>query len=229
MPYPVTALHLRACILSNGTPLQAETHLTTAWQLCHKDAHRNKEYVSCRGQPNQAPSVKHLHVPPRLILTYLIPTRLLTTHSLPSKTLLEPYPQLARLFTPISAAIRRGDLAGFDAALVESEEALVRRRIYLTLERSRDVALRNLLRRVFLAGGWVEEPAAGGDGGVVRVRRTRIPVKEFVAAVTLSSAGGLSPGDVQASRVASAPVMDQDEVECMLANMIYKVSAGEFL
>ena len=58
------------------------------------------------------------------------------------------------LFRPLSACIRAGDLYGFDAALAAGEEAFVKRRIYLTLERGRDIALRNLLRKVFLAGGF---------------------------------------------------------------------------
>lgn len=81
---------------------------------------------------------------------------------------------------------------------------MVKRRIYLTLERGRDIALRNLLRKVFLAGGFEE----GKDGE--SIRRTRVPLEEFVAAVRLGSRG-------EANRVES------DEVECLLANMIYKV------
>ncbi len=142
----------------------------------------------------------------RLILTYLIPTHLLTTHTLPSASLLAPYPHLRTLFTPLAKCIKRGDLSGFDAALAAGEDAFVKRRIYLTLERGRDIALRNLLRKVFLAGGY--EPA---KEGAVAVRRTRIPVKEFSAAVRLGS------------RRAGESVDDDDEVECLIANMIYKV------
>lgn len=40
-------------------------------------------------------------------------------------------------------------------------------------------------------------------------RRTRIPVAEFEAAINMESGGA---------------IMDTDEVECLLANMIYKVS-----
>ncbi|MCJ1271264.1 COP9 signalosome (CSN) subunit [Lobaria immixta] len=161
--------------------IRAEEHLTDALNLCHKDSHRNKE----------------------LILTYLIPCHLLTTHTLPSTSLLRPYPRLLKLFTPLSTCIRRGDLSGFDAALAAGEDEMVKRRIYLTLERGRDIALRNLLRKVFLAGGFEE----GKDGE--SIRRTRVPLEEFVAAVRLGSRG-------EVGRVES------DEVECLLANMIYK-------
>jgi hypothetical protein len=151
--------------------------------------------------PIKTPSLtNHSH---RLILTYLIPCHLLTTHTLPSLALLEPFPRLQNLFLPLSRCIKKGDLSGFDAALVAGEDEFTKRRIYLTLERGRDIALRNLLRKVFIAGGFedVKDPAT------LPVRRTRIPVAEFGAAISLGSNES----------------MDSDEVECLLANMIYKV------
>ncbi|KAK8016482.1 Protein CSN12-like protein [Apiospora rasikravindrae] len=158
---------------------EAEKHLTLAWLLCHKGATRNME----------------------LILTYLIPCHLLTTHTLPSAKLLAPFPRLQALFLKLATAIKKGDLRGFHQALQEGEDEFVKRRIYLTLERGRDIALRNLLRKVFIAGGFIE----GAEGGA-QVRRTRIPVAEFAAAIRMS--GGQD--------------IDTDEVECLLANMIYK-------
>jgi len=92
----------------------------------------------------------------RRILTYLIPCRLLTSHVLPTKKLLEPFPRLQDLFLPLAQCIRRGDLRQFDIALQHGEDVFVKRRIYLTLERCRDIALRNLLRKVFIAGGFDE-------------------------------------------------------------------------
>lgn len=140
--------------------------------------------------------------PKRLILTYLIPCHLLTTHTLPTLNLLRPYPRLQSLFLPLSKCIKAGDLAGFDAALASGENEFVKRRIYLTLERGRDITLRNLLRKVFIAGGF-EDPKEGEPP----VRRTRIPIAEFGAAISLGS----------------KERMENDEVECLLANMIYKV------
>lgn len=139
----------------------------------------------------------------RLILTYLIPCHLLTTHTLPTLALLSPYPRLQNLFLPLSRCIKNGDLSGFDAALAAGEDEFVRRRIYLTLERGRDIALRNLLRKVFIAGGFEEAK----DPATPAVRRTRIQVAEFGAAISIGS----------------KETMDNDEVECLLANMIYKV------
>lgn len=141
----------------------------------------------------------------RRILIYLIPCRLLTSHVLPTKRLLEPYPRLQELFVPLAQSIRRGDLRSFDLALQKGEDVFVKQRIYLTLERGRDIALRNLLRKVFLAGGFEETK----NEGAVPVRRTRVTLAEFQAAISMGSGGD---------------TVDPDEVECMLANMMYKVS-----
>ncbi|POR35798.1 Protein CSN12 [Tolypocladium paradoxum] len=161
--------------------VQAEKHLVEAWQLCHKDATANLERI----------------------LAYLIPCKLLTSHVLPTQKLLEPFPRLQELFLPLSQCIRRGDLRGFDVALQKGEDEFVKRRIYLTLERGRDIALRNLLRKVFMAGGFEDQK----DADATPVRRTRVPVAEFRAAICMGSGGEM---------------MDTDEVECLLANMIYK-------
>ncbi len=105
---------------------------------------------------------------------------------------------------PLSEHIKKGELHAFDLALQACEDELVKRRIYLTLERGRDIALRNLLRKVFIAGGFDESKSEGETP----VRRTRVPIPEFAAAISLGS----------------QETLDNDEVECLLANMIYKVS-----
>jgi hypothetical protein len=143
----------------------------------------------------------------RLILIYLIPCHLITQSHLPSPTLLAAYPTLAALFGPLRISIKSGNLTAFDAALASNEKEFVKRRIYLTLERTRDIALRNLSRKVFLAGGWEEKKEGEEDGN--KVRRTRIPVKEFAAAMRI---GGGRDGRE-----------DLDEVECALGGLIYKV------
>jgi len=73
----------------------------------------------------------------------------------------------------------------------------VKRRIYLTLERGRDLCLRNLLRKVCREQKWE-------DDGKIR----KVGLGEFVAAVGVSEGGGK---------------VERDEVECLLAIMIYKV------
>lgn len=163
---------------------EAEENLTQAWLMCKRDAWRNKE----------------------LILTYLIPCYLVTTHRLPSKELLEPFPRLARLLRPLCDCIKQGNLVGFDAAMSAGADEFVKRRIYLPLERGRDLALRNLFRKVFIAGGF--EPDKGD--GQPPLRRTRIPLTEFAAALRIGT-----KADEKAR-------IDLDEVECLLANMIYK-------
>ncbi|CAG8108528.1 unnamed protein product [Penicillium salamii] len=162
---------------------EAEEHLTWAWKMCHHGATKNRE----------------------LILTYLIPCHLVTTHTLPSKNLLTQFPRLEGIFRPLSNCIRKGDLVGFDQAMAAGEEEFVKRRIYLPLERGRDIALRNLFRKVFLAGGF-EEPKEGQPP----VRRTRVHVNEFAAALRI---GTPTSGQFR---------VDIDEVECLLANLIYK-------
>jgi hypothetical protein len=106
--------------------------------------------------------------------------------------------------------IKSGDLAGFDDALLASEPEFVKRRVYLTLERGRDIALRNLLRRVFLAAGF--EDLKEGQAMNDRMRKSRLPIAHFAAALRMGTRG-----------VGSGQILDDDEVECLLANMIYKV------
>ena len=179
---------------------QAEENLTSAWHMCHRSATRNIE----------------------LILTYLIPTLLLTRQRLPSLRLLSPYPRLGSLFTTLSRAIRIGSLSAFDTALAEGEHEFVKRRIYLTLERGRDICLRNLLRKVYRFGDLDEEGK----------RKTRIHVKDFAAAIRLGEAGGSGSSgggggdgeeemDVDMDTLSAGE--NNDEVECLIANMIYKV------
>ncbi|KAL2841389.1 hypothetical protein BJY01DRAFT_217580 [Aspergillus pseudoustus] len=162
---------------------EAEEHLAYAWQLCHRDATKNRE----------------------LILTYLVPCHLVNTHTLPNKRLLSQSPRLEALFRSLCDCIRKGDLHGFDTAMTASEEEFVRRRIYLPLERGRDIALRNLFRKVFIAGGFEET-----KDGQTPIRRTRIPVAEFAAALRIGT------------HADSRTRIDIDEVECLLSNLIYK-------
>lgn len=147
----------------------------------------------------------------QLILTYLIPTKMITKHQLPSRGLLEAHPALATLFSPICSAVRTGNLKALDDALANGETEFVKRRVYLTLERSRDVTIRNLFRKVFLVGGYMPLK----EGETTPVRRTRIPIPEFATALVVS---GAEVGDGEGGT-------DRDEVECAIANMIYKVRA----
>ncbi|CAK7266960.1 COP9 signalosome (CSN) subunit [Sporothrix epigloea] len=139
----------------------------------------------------------------RQILTHLIPCHLITSHALPSQQLLAPFPNLQKLFGPLSVCIRRGDLNAFSKVLQENEEIYIKLRIYLTLERGRDICLRNLFRKVFVAGGFEEATEAGKTP----LRKTRVPLTNFTAGLWAKG-----QDDV-----------DLDEAECLVANMIYKV------
>ncbi|KAF2127949.1 hypothetical protein P153DRAFT_386926 [Dothidotthia symphoricarpi CBS 119687] len=160
---------------------KAEKSLQEAWESCWVRSEQNKS----------------------LILTYLIPCRLITQHSVPTAALLAESPRLERIFGPLVSCIKRGDLTGFDKALADGEPEFVRRRIFLTLERSRDIALRNLLRKVYLAAGF--DDLKEGQTDKDRIRKSRIPVVHFAVALSM---GGQT--------------VEDDEVECLLANQIYK-------
>ncbi|KAF2637398.1 hypothetical protein P280DRAFT_472113 [Massarina eburnea CBS 473.64] len=166
---------------------RAEVFLTQAWNLCYVHSTKNKE----------------------LIMTYLIPCRLITHSTVPTSQLLNQFPDLNRLFGDLFRFIRKGDLSGFDRALAEGEPEFVKKRIFLTLERSRDIVLRNLFRNVFLAAGY--EDLTEGQTEKDRIRKTRIPLAHFAAALRMSTAGA-----------GGSQVIDDDEVECLLANTIYK-------
>ncbi|RMZ76800.1 hypothetical protein DV737_g4633, partial [Chaetothyriales sp. CBS 132003] len=152
---------------------EAEHQLSEALALCHRDAGSNREQI----------------------LTYLIPCYVISNHKLPTASLLASYPTLSTILTPLLAAIRTGNLLAFDRALAAAEPELVRRRIYLTLERARDLCVRNLFRKI---------------------RRTRIRVEEFETAMRV------------AYRSSEDTIIERDEVECFLANMIYKSAASSY-
>lgn len=173
----------------------AEAHLAEALSICHQDATHNREQI----------------------LTYYIPAHMLTSQQLPSTALLKQHSSLEKLFLPLCQAIKTGDLSAFDQALTDNEVELVRRRIYLTLERSRDLCMRNLFRKVFVNAGH-EETKDPKTGEITSIRRTRIRLDEFEAAMRAAYKGSKEP-----------VVVDRDEVECFVANMIYKVRYGSIL
>lgn len=166
------------------------------------DENYNKAEEHLNAAYNQALATSTRNI--QLILTYLIPTKLLTSHKLPTTAMLAPYPSLQRLFAPLSACIKKGDLAGFDAALLAGEDEFVKRRIYLTLERCRDICLRNLFRKVYIAGGF--ELPKEGQQNAEPIRRSRITIAEFAAALSIG-------GEKE---------VDTEGVECLIANLIYK-------
>ena len=166
----------------------AETNLSEALSLCHRDALHNREQI----------------------LTYLIPTHVVSHHKLPTSALLQAHPTLDKMLTPLFKAIKLGHLHAFDEALAAVEEDLIRRRIYLTLERTRDICMRNLFRKVFMNAGWDETRDANTGEVTSKLRKTRVFVAEFEAGMKIAYKGS------------EEMIMDRDEVECFLTNMIYK-------
>jgi hypothetical protein len=70
--------------------------------------------------------------------------------------------------------------------------------------------LRNLLRKVYLAGGY--DDLKEGQTEKDRIRKSRVPLANFAAALRVGTAGE-----------GSGQVVEDEEVECLLANQIYKV------
>ncbi|KAF8685612.1 PCI domain [Rhizoctonia solani] len=105
----------------------AEEDLTYAFYHCHRASDRNQE----------------------LILTYLVPLRL-CRGILPSNTLFTRFPRLGELYSPFVIAIKNGDLRGYDEALLWAERRLTDMGTYLTVEKAREICVRELLRKVWL-------------------------------------------------------------------------------
>ncbi|KZP13439.1 hypothetical protein FIBSPDRAFT_835052 [Athelia psychrophila] len=126
---------------------KSETELTSAFYNCHIQAHSNQERI----------------------LTFLIPLRILRGH-LPSRELLQRFPVLDELYAPFMAAIRAGDITAYDRALDTWERRLVELNLWLTLEKARELCVRGLFRRVWVASQ----------------KSTRIPLAMFHAALRIS-------------------------------------------
>ncbi|ELU38161.1 COP9 signalosome complex subunit 12 [Rhizoctonia solani AG-1 IA] len=100
----------------------AEEDLTYAFYHCHRASDRNQE----------------------LILTYLVPLRL-CRGILPSNTLFTRFPRLGELYSPFVIAIKNGDLRGYDEALLWAERRLTDMGTYLTVEKAREICVRDWL------------------------------------------------------------------------------------
>jgi hypothetical protein len=123
--------------------IQAQKELTTAYEL------------------SLATSMHNLG----LILTYLLPLHLLSS-TYPPRQLLERHPQLDTLYSPLFTAIHSGNLRLFDTHFSQYSPILLRKRVFLAIERSRQCCLRTLFCRT-----------------VVEYSGTRIPIEVFEAAL----------------------------------------------
>ncbi|CAB11237.1 PCI domain-containing protein [Schizosaccharomyces pombe] len=126
----------------------ASAELEIAFSLCHKGYNRNLE----------------------LILSYWIPTRILVNHQLPTKNLLSKFPNLASVYIPLTRALKSGNLGEFGKCLQKNETLLAKTKIYLTLEGTRDLCIRNLFRKTWIICG----------------KSTRLPVSVFQIALQVA-------------------------------------------
>ncbi|KAF4619789.1 hypothetical protein D9613_004934 [Agrocybe pediades] len=126
---------------------KSEEELTLAFYNCHVEAHGNQERI----------------------LAYLIPLRILKGH-LPTQELMKRFPVLDELFAPFIQAIKVGDLKSYDRALEKWEARLLDLNLWLTIEKAREICLRSLFRRMWVASE----------------KSTRIPISMFHAALAVS-------------------------------------------
>uniref|UniRef100_A0A7S0JEN6 PCI domain-containing protein n=1 Tax=Calcidiscus leptoporus TaxID=127549 RepID=A0A7S0JEN6_9EUKA len=109
----------------------------------------------------------------------------------PSPRLLQKY--RLSFYVPVCRAVHLGDVKTFEDELAKLQQDLIRHGSYLLVERSKLIAYRNFFRRVHML---TEER----DGA----KTTKLSISKFRACL---SATGVE--------------MDSDEIECLLANLVY--------
>jgi hypothetical protein len=130
----------------------------------------------------------------RRLLTFLIPISLLFGRY-PAMILLRKYKLMA--YEPIIRSVRRGDLLLFQQSLESHADELIRQGVYLVLEKLKMHVYRNLFRLV----------------------HNRINIPQTQAASTPTNQLPLSL--LVSSLSVMGKEMDMDELECILANLIY--------
>jgi len=136
----------------------------------------------------------------RRILQFLIPVRLLLGY-FPETTLLRKY-QLTQ-FSGIVDSIRGGNLKHFNETLEEFQDFFINKGIFLILEKLRNFVYRNLFRKVYLYN-----------------LRT-CPEEKTNNQLKLSL--------LQASLRVNGIEMEIDELECILANLIWRGSIKGYI
>jgi len=135
----------------------------------------------------------------RRILQYLIPVKLLLG-KFPQVKLLEKYNLLQ--FKDLVDSVRRGHLKLFNDSLETHQEFFIRKGIFLMLEKLKTTIYRNLFRRVYRFCQTEESI----------VKKTQLPLTVLQAALRVN---GIE--------------MDSDELECILANLIYQGSIKGYI
>ena len=129
----------------------------------------------------------------RLILQYLIPVKLILG-TLPSRKLLEKYE--LREFVDVVEAMRRGDARTLDAALSDGESTFIKQGTYLILEKLRMSVYRTLFKKVHAIHGETADAA----------KANQVSLAKFQTALAWCGADDV----------------DLDEVECIVANLIFR-------
>ncbi|KAJ3490722.1 hypothetical protein NLI96_g1203 [Meripilus lineatus] len=89
---------------------------------------------------------------------------------MPSRELLSRFPMLDDLYAPFIAAIKSGNIRSYDSTLEHFERRLVDLNLYLTMERAREISIRGLFRKVWVASQ----------------KGTRMPVSLFHSALQIA-------------------------------------------
>jgi len=130
----------------------------------------------------------------RRILQYLIPVKLLLG-KFPDVKLLEKYNLLQ--FKDLVDSVKRGHLKLFNDSLETHQEFFIRKGIFLMLEKLKTTIYRNLFLRAYkFYQTETDDPA---------IKKNHLPLKVLQAALRIN---GIE--------------MDTDELECILANLIYQ-------
>jgi hypothetical protein len=123
----------------------------------------------------------------------LIPVKLILG-TLPSRKLLEKYE--LREFVDVVEAMRRGDARTLDAALSDGESTFIKQGTYLILEKLRMSVYRTLFKKVHAIHGETADAA----------KANQVSLAKFQTALAWCGADDV----------------DLDEVECIVANLIFR-------
>lgn len=128
----------------------------------------------------------------RLILKYLIPVKTLVGQ-VPSEELLRTY-QLQAMYAGVISSMKAGSVRQFEQALEDNMEEFIKTGTYLLIEKLRLAVYRRLFKRVQLIHASMNPDKA-----------VQVPLGHFLAALAWEG-----------------HQTDLDEVECVVANMIYR-------
>ena len=128
----------------------------------------------------------------RLILQYLIPVKMILG-TLPSKELLQKYD--LREFADVTEAMRRGDARLLNSALGSNESTFIKQGTYLLLEKLRMSVYRTLFKKIHAIQGEMDPAKAN-----------QVALAKFQTALHWCGADDV----------------DLDEVECIVANLIFR-------